>query len=148
MRINKIDDLVDMWMEDSKIPEMDLDKSSLDAAKLHGKYMSILVHHKLLVKKIGSEYKKVKLVKWKYYRGELNNPADLQKYNLPPMQNTIMKQDIDIWLDADDELCGILLKKEYHEEIVDACKEIIKQLGNRQWQIRNAIEHRKFISGG
>jgi len=58
-----------------------------------------------------------------------------------------MKADVQMWLDGDDELNSMQLSIDYHRTMVDGCKEILKQVSNMQWQIRNAIEWRKFIAG-
>ena len=147
MKVSVIDELVDMWNVDSVMSDTELDHDSQRAASLHSKYLSILAHHNLHVKMLSVQYKELKLVKWQYFRGELNNPEDLKEHNLPPMTFKILKTDVDIWVDADKELNKLLLKKAFHEEIVGACKEIIKMIHNRQWQIKNTIEHRKFIAG-
>ena len=147
MKLNTITDLVDMWTEDSKINEFELDSATIEIPKLHAKYMSIMATHNLLLKKLMVDYQTKKHVRWQYYRGELNNPEDLKEHNLEPMQKMVLKQDVQSWLDQDRELNNILLKKAMHEEIVEMCKEIIKQLNFRHWQIRNAIEWRKFQSG-
>jgi hypothetical protein len=145
MKVKDIDELYEMWCEDAKIDDTKLDEVSLDVARLHSKYLSIMSHHRLIVKKLTGDYKIRKKIKWQYYRGELNNPTDLKKYNLEPLQNNIIRQDVDVWLDADEELNNMLLKIVIHEEIVDVAKEIIRQLHNRNWNVRNAIEWRKFL---
>jgi hypothetical protein len=148
MKVKDIDELYDMWSVDSKVDDLKLDDASLDTARLHSKYISIMSHHRLVVKKLEADYRKRKKVKWQYYRGELNNPEDLKKHELEPMLHTVIRQDVDVWLDADDELNNMMLKIALHEDIVDVCKEIIRQINNRNWNIRNAIDWRKFLAGG
>lgn len=147
MKLNNINDLIDMWKIDSKVDEFELDKATLEIPNLHAKYMSILATHNLILKKTITDYNTRKHVKWQYYRGELNNPEDLKELGAEPMQHVVLKQDVPGWLEQDADLNNLLLKKAMHEEIVDTCKEIIKQLNFRHWQIRNAIEWRKFQSG-
>lgn len=147
MRVRDIQHLMDMWLVDSEINEFELDTSSIEAAKLHAKYLNIMSTHNLIVKKTIVEYQELKHVRWQYYRGDLNNPQDLKEHGLQPMDRTVLKGDIQSWLEQDKEMNKLLLKKAHHEEIVDSCKEIIKQINNRNWSIRNAIEWKKFTSG-
>jgi len=147
MRVRDIQHLIDMWVKDSEINEFELDTSSIESAKLHAKYLGIMSTHNLIVKKTVVDYQELKHIRWQYYRGDLNNPQDLKEYGLLPMDRTVLKGDIHSWLEQDKELNKLLLKKSHHEEIVDSCKEIIKQINNRNWAIRNAIEWKKFTSG-
>ena len=39
------------------------------------------------------------------------------------------------------------LKMAYQQEIVDVIDAIMKEINSRQWNIRNAIEWRKFENG-
>jgi hypothetical protein len=50
-------------------------------------------------------------------------------------------------LDSDKELNAILLKKVLHEEIVDFCKSVLKELNNRTFQVRSIIEWEKYTGG-
>jgi len=147
MKVKGIDELIDMWTEDSKINEFELDTSSIVIANLHAKYLGIMASHNLIIKKIMVDYNTKKHVKWQYYRGDLNNKDDLTEHGLEPMDRTVLKADVPSWLDQDKDLNTLLLRKAIHDEIVDTCKEIIKQLNFRHWQIRNAIEWKKFQSG-
>ena len=147
MKITDLEHLMELWLEDAPINEMELGRDSLNASKLHAKYLNIMTTHNMIIKKIMVDYQELKHMRWQYYRGDLNNPQDLSKYGLEPMDHNILKGDIQSWLDQDKELNKLLLKKAHHEEIVDACKEIIKQVNNRNWSIRNAIEFSKFITG-
>jgi len=142
-----VDELLKEWQADSQINEMDFDTESIRASKLHSKYLTIMSQHNLKLKKIEADHRKRKRILWQYYRGELNNPTDLQAYGLKPMQFHTMKADVQMWLDGDDELNSMQLSIDYHRTMVDGCKEILKQVSNIQWQIRNAIEWRKFIAG-
>lgn len=147
MRVKNITELCDMWKEDATINPHELDTSSIEASKLHAKYLAIMSTHNLIVKQTVVEYNTKKHVKWQYYRGDLNNPEDLKEHDLEPMNHTVLKADVQSWIEQDNELNKLLLRKAMHEEIVDTCKEIVKQLNNRNWSIRNAIEWQKFISG-
>ena len=59
-----------------------------------------------------------------------------------------MKQNIQIFLDADEELNDILMKIAKHKEIVDLCTLIIKEINNRTYQVGNIIKQEIYLGGG
>lgn len=142
-----IDNLMDEWSKDAIINELEPSREMLNIPKLHAKYLRILTHHRLVVKKLMGDYQKLKKLKWEYFSGDLNNPEDLEKYGLEPVLKKILRQDIPTYLDSDTDLNSILLKKVLHEEIVDACLAILKELNSRTWQIKSFIDYEKFIDG-
>jgi hypothetical protein len=142
-----VDQLAEMWIEDSEVNQLDLQLELLKIGKLHSKYLRILTHHSLVSKKIMSDYNTRRRIKWEYYNGYLNNQDDLKKYNIEPMQIKLMKSEINTYLDSDRDLNDMLLKKVLHDEIVDFCKAVIKELGNRTFQIRAAIDLKKYEGG-
>lgn len=143
-----IEDLMEMWSKDSHIDETEPAREMIKTPNLHAKYLRIMTHHNLIVKKLMSDYHKRKKIKWEYYCGDLNNPEDLETYKLEPMVKKVLRADIPMYLDSDKELNDILLKKIMHEEIVEFCKTVLKELNNRTWQLKSVIDWEKFTSGG
>lgn len=143
-----IDELMEMWSKDSSIDETEPAREMIKTPNLHAKYLRIMTHHNLIVKKLMSDYNKRKKIKWEYYSGDLNNPEDLEAYKLEPMVKKVLRADIPMYLDSDKDLNDILLKKIIHEEIVEFCKTVLKELNNRTWQLKSVIDWEKFTSGG
>jgi len=143
-----IDSLMEEWSKDSKVDETEPGRELAKISSLHAKYLRILTHHNLICKKLQNEYLRLKKIKWEYYSGDLNNPEDLETYNLPPLMKKILRQDIPIYLDSDNELNTLLLKKSLHQEIVDFCGSVLKELNNRTFQMNNLIKWEMFTSGG
>lgn len=143
-----IDALMEEWSKDSKVDETEPGRELAKISSLHAKYLRILTHHNLVCKKLMSDYQKLKKIKWEYYSGDLNNPEDLSQYNLQPIMKKILRQDIPTYLDSDTELNEILIKKMIHQETVDFCASVMKELNNRTWQMKSLIEWERFTSGG
>lgn len=142
-----IDALAEEWAKDST---MDLTEPSKELSRipvLHAKYLRVLSHHKLMTEKHALDYQKMKKVKWEYYSGDLNNPDDLKEYNLQPILKKILRQDIPMYLDSDDDLNRILAKKILNKEIVDFCDRILRELHNRTFQLGNIVKWEQFIHG-
>lgn len=120
----------------------------LKVPKLHSKYLKALMHHSLVAKKLNGEYLHRKKILWEYYMGHLNNPDDLTKYGLEPFPKKVNRLDVPMYLDGDTSLTNLLLKKAMHDEIVDFCKSIIKELNNRVWELKTFVDYERFIKGG
>jgi hypothetical protein len=54
---------------------------------------------------------------------------------------------VDKYLDADPELAKYKQKVDYIQTVVDFLDRTLKQISNRGFQIKNAIDWRKFTSG-
>jgi hypothetical protein len=51
-------------------------------------------------------------------------------------------------MEADEDLCTIILKISYQQEKIECLESIIKSIMNRGYLIKNAIEWQKFTMGG
>lgn len=142
-----IESLMQEWSKDSQIDQTEPGRELIRISNLHSKYLNILTHHNLINKKLTSDYSRLKKIKFEYYSGDLNNPEDLEKYNYEPINKKILKQDIPTYLDSDTELNNLLLKKILHQEIVDYCSSVLKELHSRTFQLKSFIEWEKFIGG-
>ena len=81
--------------------------------------------------------------KWEYYTGK----ADPQVYKENPCNLKILKPDVDKYLKSDKDLIKLEQKVTYIESTVNYLDKTIRLIANRSFQIKNAIEWRKFTSG-
>ena len=128
---------------DLKINDTELDLESLKTPQLHNKYLKHLNKFKLLLSKSQIDYYTLRKEKWEYYTGK----APQQVYVEKPFNLKILKTDIDKYMDADPELVKLKQKVEYIQTVIDFLDRTIKQISNRGFQIKNAIDWRKFTSG-
>jgi hypothetical protein len=140
MTLEELQEQVD---KDLKINESELDLESLKTPQIHNKYLKHYNNFKLLLTRAESDYKILKRVKWEYYTGK----ASPKVYQEKPFNLKIMKSDLDKYLDSDEDLIKSKQKIEYLETVVNYLDRTLKIVGGRDWQIRNAIEWRKFTSG-
>ena len=59
-----------------------------------------------------------------------------------------MRTDIDKYLLADEEIIKQSQKISYLQIIVNHLEQVLRQINNRTFQIKNAIDWKKFTSGG
>ena len=143
MDITQIRKMVD---SDANIDQSNLDLESLKIPQLHGKYLNIFSDEKLILKKLESDRNVLIKNKWEWYTGRMSQ-EDLKRLGWDPFPLKIMKQDLDVYLLADEDMIKITAKIDYQKEKVDYLESVLKALNNRNWMIRNAIDWRKFLSG-
>lgn len=140
MTLEELQDLVD---KDLKINDTELDLESLKTPQLHNKYLKFLNNYKLLLSRAESDYNTMKREKWEYYTGK----SSAEIYALKPFDLRILKTDVDKYLDSDEELQKLKQKLDYLNTTVDFLDRTLRQIANRGFAIKNAIDWRRFTSG-
>lgn len=141
-----IDDILKLWKEDSNIDKTELGDESLKIPKLHHKYYSILINERLRLEKLESEYRKLKLDKYEYFSQGASDEHIAKGWK--PLNKIILKTEIPMYMDADDQIIEINLKISYQQEKIDMLTDIMKMVHNRTFQLKNVQEWNKFIMGG
>ena len=133
-----------MWESDSKIDPDNLHTESLNIPILHAKYYQMYNTVTLLYKKAQQQRKNIRHERYEYFSGK----ADPEVYINNPFPKKIRDKDtMQKYLDADEKLSNCSLKIDYYETTLKYLEEILKQVGNRTYQIKNAIEFMRFSSG-
>ena len=140
MTLEELQQLVD---KDFKLDDTELDAESIKIPLLHNKYLQHFNKFSLLLKKAEYEHKALIRQKWEYYTGK----ADPAVYQLKPFNLKIMRSDVDKYIEADEEYTKAYQKVKYLEVTVDFLDRTIRQISNRTFTIKNAIDWRKFTSG-
>jgi len=140
MDLEKLQELADTKL---KINDTELDLESLKTPQLHNEFMKHLTKYKLMLSRAETEYNMMKREKWEYYTGK----ADASVYAEKPFDLKILRTDIDKYLDSDIDLQKQKQKVDYLSTTVDFLDRTIRQIGNRGFTIKNAIDWRKFTSG-
>lgn len=138
-----IDEIQTLWEEDSKLDPDNLHNESIKIPLLHSKYYKIYNNILLLKKMEESKYKILKKEKWLYYSGKAEPDVYIEK----PFDHKVLKNDLDKYLDADDELIKSLSKLDYYQTMLSYLDSILKTILNRTYQIKNAIEFMRFTAG-
>ena len=140
MDLEQLQELAD---KDLKINDTELDLESLKTPQLHNKYLKHLTKFKLLLTRAQDDFTRIMKDKWEYYTGK----ADPAVYQLKPFNLKILKADVQQYIESDEEWIKANQKVKYLETIVDFLDRTIRQISNRTFTIKNAIDWRKFTSG-
>lgn len=131
---------------DMALDQAALDLESLKIPQLHSKYLNFLMDERLVQRKTEADYSVLLRAKWEYYTGKMSQ-EELDSRGWQPFALKILRQDIDLYLDSDQDLIKLQQKTHYQKEKVALLEEVVKELNSRHWKIRNAIEWRKFTNG-
>ena len=137
-----LETIQDMWAKDSVIDDVLLDEASLKIPQLHAKYLSLHNEYNLLIKKATHELKTLTHKKTLYYSGK----ASPEEYT-EPFPYKVMKSDVLSWVAVDEQIQKVEMKLCYYDTVVSCVTEILKQIHQMSYNIRNTIEWRKFMSG-
>ena len=129
--------------KDFKLDDTELDTESTKIPLLHNKYLQHYNKFSLLLKKAEYEHKVMQRQKWEYYTGK----ADPSIYKEKPFDLKVLKNDVHIYINADEDIQKIQAKIIYQEAIVNYLEQILRMINNRSFTIKNAIEWRRFTSG-
>ena len=99
-----------------------------------------------MLNKLNSNYKLLKKNKWEWMTGKMSQ-EQLAQLGWEPFQTRIMRQDLQLYMDADPHLNEAESKLALQQEKVEYLESILKAINQRHWVIRNAIEWRKFTQG-
>ena len=129
--------------KDLVIDDTELDTESLRTPILHNKYLQYYNKFNLLLKKSQWEERTLQREKWEYYTGK----SDPSVYAEKPFDLKVLKADVHIYMDSDDELQKADQKAAYLKQVVTYLEQVLRSINNRTFLIKNAIEWKKFTSG-
>ena len=140
------------WKEDSKIDFQfknkqyteDLGNIALNIPYLHNKYLNYFSD--LTESKISKELQLRHVVKQKreYYSGE----ADAKVYAEKPFGTSIKTAEkMKTYLEGDEDILVLEAEIKYTEIVLNYLDSVMRQITNRGFQIKSAIDWEKFING-
>lgn len=140
----KLNEILENWKKDCEIQTDRLDLESLNIPSLHHKYLKILSEERINLKKLDVEKKKISQNLWIYYTGKAS--PEIYK-NKPLTGDLISNTKIKDYIEVDEEYIKITQYIDIINEKIDVLIEIMKEINNRAFKIKNAIEWQKFING-
>lgn len=138
-----LDELKLQVQKDLKVDDEHLDTESLKNQEIKATYLDHKSRYELLLFKAKGDYKRLYREKWEYYGGK----ADAKIYASKPFDLKVLKTDLAVYITSDEEIINAENKIGYLETVVDYIKGVIKSVDNRGWDIKNAIEWKKFEAG-
>ena len=137
------DTQIDFQFKNKQYTE-DLARLALEIPFQHNKYLNHYTDLSQIKTSLEFEYRKLLREKREYYGGE----ADAKTYAEKPFGNSIKTSEkMKVYLESDDELINTEAKVKYIDQMLYFLDNVMKQISNRGFQIKSAIEWVKFING-
>ena len=120
-----------------------LDQEAFKNQEIKAKWLDYKSRFELLLAKNKGDYQKLYREKWEYYGGK----ADAKVYAAKPFDIKVLKTDLQMYINSDEEILAVQGKIAYYESIIKYIDGVIKSIDNRGWDIRNATDWKKFEAG-
>lgn len=141
-----LEQISEEWRKDASIDSTELAIESLKIPELHSKYLKIYFGERQRMKGFEFQLKELSIKKYEHYNGRLSED-ELEELGWEPFVKRLMKNEIDMYMEADKDVIAITMKIVAQKEKIEFLEEVIKNLNQRNFQIKNAIEWRKFTQG-
>ena len=139
----KIDDIKTQLEKDKKVDHTQLDTESLRIPEHAIKYQQMAHDEALRLRFLEKEYNVARYNRWMYYMGK----ADPDVYDKEPFDHKVLKSDVNIFLESDSVLNEIQDRIIAQTEKLKLIVEAGKVMQNKSFNIKNALEHQKFMGG-
>lgn len=140
----KIEEIYEQWDSDSVIDKTELAVESLKIPQLHSKYFKMYSNERMHLLKLESELAALKQEKYIYYTQGADEHT-LKKWGPQPIK--VLKNEVSHFLEGDQDVINLGLRTSYQKEKINLLDSIIRNLNNRGFQIKNAIDFLKFVNG-
>ena len=120
-----------------------LDQESVKNHTIKAKWLEHRTKYDQLLIMRRADHQKLYREKWEYYGGK----SDAKVYAAKPFDIKVLKNDLQMYIQSDEEILELQGKISYYESIVKYIDGVIKSIDNRGWDIKNAIEWKKFEAG-
>ena len=142
--MDKLNELQEEAKSDLAITRLEnLDQESYKNQNIKPKWLEYRSRFELLKTQASIKHTKLYREKWEYYGGK----ADAKVYAAKPFDLKVLKTDLGMYINSDDDIIELQAKISYYEVVVKYIDGVIKSIDNRGWDIKNAIEWKKFEAG-
>ena len=138
-----LDELKLQVEKDLKINDERLDTESYKNQELYAKYLEQKTNFEFLLYRAKGEYKTLFREKWEYYGGK----ADAKIYVTKPFDLKVLKTDLSIYIESDEDIIKVEHKISYLESVVKFIEGVLRSIQSRGWDIKNAISWKQFEAG-
>ena len=138
-----LDEITEMWAKDSVIDDVMLDSASMKIPQLHAKYLTLHNEYNLLLKKGKQEMNKIIHLRTLYYSGR----GTPEMYEDTPFNHKLIKSEVPSWVAVDEFVNKVEMKVALYETTLNTISEILKQVHQMSFNIKNIITWRTFVGG-
>ena len=138
-----LDQIQEMWAKDCVIDDVMLDTASMKIPQLHAKYITLHNEYSLLLKKAKQELNRTSHLRTLYYSGR--GTPDM--YEDSPFDYKLIRSEVPSWVAVDESVNKVEMKVALYETTLSSLSDILKQIHQMSYNIKNMIEWRRFVGG-
>ena len=142
----KFEEIQKLWTSDCEIDETELSKEAVKTPQLHNKYLILFHDERLRLRTLRYDHNRLIRQKKDYFGGRMS-AEEMESLDWEPFQLKLLKEDIDTYIEADDDIINSSKIIAVVEEKVGYLESIVKSLANRGFIIKNAIDWKRFTEG-
>lgn len=139
----KLEEILQEMEKDSEIEKDRLDHESLKTPKLHSKWLKIYSGEKRVLNQLKTQLVQLTKEKEEYYGGK----SDASVYREKPFHLKLLKGDIPKYISSDPDIVKITSAIDVQDEKVYIIQEYIKQINQRGYSIKAALDFMRWTSG-
>ena len=125
------------------LDDEDLHQQSYKNQVIKPKWLDYKTKYKLLMFQCKAHHKRLYREKWEYYGGK----ADAKIYVTKPFDLKVLKTDLNIYIESDEEIIKLEHKIAYLETTIKYIDGVLRSIQSRGWDIKNAISWKQFEAG-
>lgn len=144
--MSKLEELQEKFKKECSIQTeqgTDLHRESLKTSDFMVSWVSLYIQENRILKKLKNNQIKMYQELRTYYSGK----ASPDVYEARPLNDRILRTDIDNYIKTDPLFLELQEKIDEQECVVDLCQKAVEALKSRSFLIKNAIEYLKFLNG-
>jgi len=142
----RLDEINNEWAKDAVIEADRLDDHSRDIPRLHAKYSRFLSEERMIMRNLEADRDRLRLAKWERLTGMMS-VDELKERGWEPERKRVLKNDVDMYLAADDDMIQLNLRIGLQQEKVKLLESIVHSINSRSFTIGNAVKYLLFKAG-
>ena len=144
---SSLEQLLDLWKEDSKIDAVDLSAEAQRIYDLHAKYLHLFSIERMRLKLLELEQKRLNLEKFEFYNQGPSKETE-EKGWVYPVSGKVIRTDSSKYMDADKQIQELNIKYESCKVKVDALQMIMDAINQRGYILNGMIKREIWTGGG
>jgi hypothetical protein len=140
----ELEQLYAMIQEDSEIQPDKLDTEALNIPRIHSKYIILLSRETRTYNKLKTELDRLKKKKYNVLSGRAT-PKEMMESNIGNLK--LLKGEYQMYIDTDEEVVKLQSELNDVELLIDTITAFIKDVNQRSYNIKSAIDYLKFKNG-
>jgi hypothetical protein len=141
-----IDELSTEYGIDAAIDTLNIEEEFRRCPVLHAKYLAFWATQNSRLSKYVNEYKRLKVIKHEFYSHGPSKEDRAKGLKLPP-SGMILKANVPMYIDGDEEIIELQGKIDATQILVDALEKMVNYLAFRSKTLEGILAHRKFEAG-